>query len=77
MPPKKESISAALALETSPIPALRKLTVQESPNAVVIAGRLPSYYLKQLAQEAVKPVLAGRRLLNNIQVVRELLPAPV
>jgi hypothetical protein len=44
--------------------------VQETESAVVLQGNVPSYYLKQLAQEAVMPALAGRALLNRVQVVR-------
>jgi hypothetical protein len=49
--------------------ALRELKVQETQNEVVLSGTLPSYYLKQMAQESVRPALAGRRLLNHIRVV--------
>ena len=61
---------ALTALRQSPIPALRKLTVEESDTAVVILGKVGSYYLKQLAQETVMPVLDGRELLNRVAVVR-------
>jgi hypothetical protein len=66
-----EPTKASLSLSRSPIPALRRLTVEETDIAIVISGRLPTYYLKQLAQEAVMPMLAGRQLLNHVQVVRE------
>jgi hypothetical protein len=59
------------ALRQSPIPALRKLTVEETEAAVVIGGAVSSYYLKQLAQETVMPVLAGRELHNRVAVVRQ------
>jgi hypothetical protein len=61
---------ALTALRQSPIPALRKLTVDESDTAVIILGKVGSYYLKQLAQETVMPVLDGRELLNRVVVVR-------
>ena len=61
---------AVLALRLSPIPALRQLTLEETETAVIIQGSLPSYYLKQLAQEAVMPSLGGRCLLNRVVVVR-------
>jgi hypothetical protein len=72
MPPltAAEQSRAALALRQSPIPALRHLSVAETDNAVTLDGRVPSYYYKQLAQETVMPVLAGRRLLNRVEVVR-------
>ncbi len=60
----------ALALRQSPIPALRKLTVEEADGAVVLVGSVSSYYLKQMAQETVMPHLAGRPLVNRVAVVR-------
>ncbi len=61
----------ALALRHSPIPALRKLSVEETEAAVVIHGKVPSYYLKQLAQETLLPLLGNRELRNRVAVVRE------
>jgi len=61
---------AEQALRESPIPALRRLVVAETEAQVVITGRVSSYYLKQLAQEAVLPVLDKRNLLNQLTVVR-------
>jgi hypothetical protein len=59
----------ALALRRSPIPALRKLTLAENGTTVTIQGQVASYYLKQLAQETILPLLDGRQLLNRVQVV--------
>lgn len=59
----------ALALRRSPIPALRKLSLSESDASVTIQGQVSSYYLKQLAQETILPLLDGRQLLNRVQVV--------
>ncbi len=69
-----EHSRAAKALRQNPIPALRKLSLDETDAAVVISGNVPSYYLKQLAQEAVIPLLAGRELHNRVTVVRQLFP---
>jgi hypothetical protein len=74
--PTLELSRAALALRQSPIPALRKLSVEETDAAVVIQGKVSTYYLKQLAQEAVMPVLGRRQLCNRVAVVREV-PAAV
>ena len=75
MPPTTLELSpAVLALKCSPLPALRKLAVQETETMIVINGSVSSYYLKQLAQETVMPILAGRRLQNNVTVVRR--PSP-
>lgn len=65
----------ALALRQSPIPALRKLIVEEADGTVVLVGSVGSYYLKQLAQETVMPHLDGRCLINRVTVVRATHPA--
>jgi hypothetical protein len=62
---------AADALRHSPIPALRKLALEETEEEVVIRGAVSSYYLKQLAQEALMPHLDGRILCNRVLVVRD------
>ncbi len=61
---------AMVALRHSPIPALRKLAVEESDTTLVLLGNVSSYYLKQLAQETVMQALDGRELLNRVAVVR-------
>jgi hypothetical protein len=61
---------ARRALEQSPFPALRRLSVQESDHTVILDGEVPSYYLKQVAQETVMPLLDGRQLLNRVRVMR-------
>jgi hypothetical protein len=60
---------AALVLRESPIPALRRLLIEETEAIVLIKGKVPSYYLKQMAQEAVMPLLDGRVLDNRVLVV--------
>lgn len=60
--------SAAQALRDSPLPSLRTLSVSETLDEVTISGVVNSYYYKQLAQEAVIPILAGRRLHNRVLV---------
>jgi hypothetical protein len=57
-------------LSGSPLPQLRRLVVTVSEGEVVITGRVPSYYFKQLAQETIRPVLGRRRLLNRVEVFR-------
>lgn len=59
------------ALHHNPIPRLRVLQVEETEKEVVLSGAVSSYYLKQLAQEAVLPLLGGRRLHNRVTVVRD------
>ena len=66
-----EQSKLASALRNSPIPALRKLSVEEGETTVTIQGKVSSYYLKQLAQETILPLVHGRALINRVQVVNE------
>jgi BON domain len=59
------------AIRQSPIPALRKLDVEETDAEIVLSGTVGSFYLKQLAQEAILPLLGPRGLVNRVQVRRE------
>jgi hypothetical protein len=71
MSPTAPAISrAAEALSRSAHPALRQLRVEETESAIVITGHVSSYYLKQLAQEAVMPVRGVLALVNQVTVVR-------
>jgi hypothetical protein len=60
---------ATEALLHSPIPALRKLHVEQTEAGVIISGSVPSYYLKQLAQETVLPYLDRCALVNRVTVI--------
>ena len=60
--------SAAKVLRDSPLPLLRSLEVAENDDEVTLRGQVSSYYHKQLAQEAVLPVLGARRLQNLLVV---------
>ena len=55
-------------LTTSPLPQLRRLVVTVNEAEIVITGRVTSYYMKQLAQEALRPTLGDRRLSNRVEV---------
>jgi hypothetical protein len=61
---------ALTALRQSPIPALRKLAVEETDGTIVLLGSVASYYQKQLAQETVMPFVDGRELHNRVMVIR-------
>lgn len=63
-----EAVSPAEMLRHSPIPALRRLHVQETNTEIVISGRVASYYQKQLAQETLMPTADGRRIVNRVEV---------
>jgi hypothetical protein len=61
---------AAAILRQNHIPALRKLSAEETDEVVILQGCVSSYYLKQLAQESLMPILGGRQLINRVLVVR-------
>jgi hypothetical protein len=60
---------AAALLRENPVNDLRRLEVIETDSDVTITGIVASYYLKQMAQETVRPALAGRRLRNKVIVL--------
>jgi hypothetical protein len=60
---------AALLLRDNPVNDLRRLEVIESESEIVISGIVSSYYLKQMAQETVRPALNGRKLRNRVIVL--------
>ena len=45
------------------------LSLQCSKNVLVIRGRVPTFYLKQLLQDALKQVDGVRRIDNRVEVV--------
>ena len=59
------------ALTSSPLGQLRRLKVTADDREVVITGQVSSYYLKQMAQETVRPALGDRTLLNRVEVCPE------
>ena len=62
---------AEWGLRRSRYPALRPVSCDYQDGVLVLRGRLPSYYLKQMAQEVVGHQVQGvSRLDNQIQVVR-------
>ena len=64
-------IEAERALHCGPYPALKKLSCDYQGGVLVLRGCLPTYYLKQIAQEVVSHQVDGvGRLENRIQVVR-------
>ena len=60
---------AAALLRDNPVNDLRRLEVIETDSDVTITGIVTSYYLKQMAQETVRPALNGRRLRNKVLVL--------
>ncbi len=52
----------------SPFYALRELQVQREGDALLISGRVSSFYHKQLAQEVVRHAAEGVEVVNSIEV---------
>ncbi len=50
--------------------SVTEVKVEESEERVVLSGSVPSFYIKQAAQEAVRGHLGRRRLHNRLVVCR-------
>jgi osmotically-inducible protein OsmY len=61
--------AVAQALRNTGHAALRDLDIEITGGVVVLWGRVPSYYQKQLAQEAVQQVHGAGRVANGLEVV--------
>ena len=66
LPPTTDN--ASRVLRDSMYAELHRLEVTETEQELIITGIVPSYYLKSLAQETVRPVLGDRRLRNRVTV---------
>ena len=49
--------------------AVRQVNVEERQGVLTLSGRLPNYYLKQMAQAAVANMEGVRKIINRIDVV--------
>ncbi|MFG0267544.1 MAG: BON domain-containing protein [Rhodopirellula sp. JB055] len=63
-----EVTAAIKALADSSVAELRFLRVDESESEICLTGRVRSFYHKQLAQEAIRPVAEGRLVVNRVDV---------
>ena len=63
---------AAALLRDNPVNDLRHLEITETDSEIIVSGIVSSYYLKQMAQETVRPALAGRKLRNRVIVLPRL-----
>ena len=58
-------------LRGSPYLALRDIACVVHEGAVTLRGCVPTYYLKQLAQETIMPVRGSLMLVNEVLVAKE------
>jgi hypothetical protein len=70
-PPASPQAVAERGLRSSRYSALKHVSCDYQGGVLVLRGCLPTYYLKQIAQEVVAQQVKGvGRLDNQIQVVR-------
>jgi hypothetical protein len=65
---------AASRLRHSPYLALQHVSCEFRAGVLILRGRLPSYYLKQIAQAVVASVERVERIDNRIEVVAHAAP---
>jgi len=56
-------------LEASPYHELRRVEVDVDDQEIVLSGSVPSYFIKQLAQETSRSAGEGRKIQNQLVVV--------
>jgi len=63
-----EPRTANSVLASSSVAELRFLRVDENEEVIHLSGRVRSFYHKQLAQEAIRPVAGNRQVINRVDV---------
>ena len=66
---------AERCLRSNPYLALKNITCDWLDGVLVLRGCLPTYYLKQIAQEVVAHLEGVKRIENQIQVVTPAFPS--
>jgi osmotically-inducible protein OsmY len=67
--PSREVVKGAKAcLERSPYMAVRAVSCQYDGGVLFLRGRLPSFYHKQLAQEAIADLEGVAQVVNETEV---------
>lgn len=78
-PSRRESIpgrdvaqQAAAVLQESGYSALRSIDCSCEEGILVLSGKVPSFYLKQVAQTLVSKLAEGGQVLNRLDVTRSV-----
>lgn len=50
-------------------PGLRRVSVVVDDQRVILSGTVPSYYMKQMAQETARQACPSRKVYNDLDVV--------
>jgi osmotically-inducible protein OsmY len=64
--------AAQWRLEASAYTALKAVKCRFHEGTLVLDGRVPTYFHKQLAQEAIRALPGIREIINQISVRREM-----
>lgn len=64
-------VAAARCLGECGYPALRRVACEYRDGTITLRGRVPSYFLKQLAQSVVRHCAGVKRVENCLQVEPE------
>lgn len=67
-PPQQVLDRAETCLRQNPYLALKNVEVAFRDGVLTLRGRLPTYYLRQMAQEAVGDVGGVESVVNEIEV---------
>ena len=69
-PPCREVVAAAKdRLQRTSYLSLRKVSCEYDDGVLLLRGRLPSFYHKQLAQEAVAELEGVTQVVNQTEVI--------
>jgi hypothetical protein len=55
-------------LAESPIAELKRIRLEQHGETITLSGRLSNFYLKQQAQETIRPAMRGLRVRNAVRV---------
>lgn len=55
-------------LSESPISEIRHLRVHQDGDRVMLAGRVRTFYAKQMAQETIRGAVRGLHIVNEVKV---------
>lgn len=68
LPPSQTTINAQQQLKASPYRALQDVICEGRDGHLILRGRVSTFYLKQLAQELVRPIEGVRSIVNRLEV---------
>jgi len=71
MPKTWQPEQAQLALSRASSPELRRIIVEQTEEEVILYGKVSCFYMKQLAQEALRDCADGRLIINRIIVSKK------